>query len=238
MFFKQKREYNPSSYAEHVTESILKISEEALLSITLFGHDNTLNALFQNKPALLVLFKSGVSINTILTSLEELSAEDDVQLLFFNEDELAFLQKEMPLELLYLRSGSSTVYGDELHKSLSLEKADIKKQVIRELISVIAGLRQGFVTGVDYASLICSSMNRLLITFQGVHYLRGSGKGTGWSWLVNSVEDDCDLHDLTLSGIIAAVESRDAKKFQELYLPFIQTLEQLKRVVHNEDVTA
>lgn len=223
------------SQCELATEAVLQVLDDTLLSVSLFGNDDTQNKLVGNAPGLLFIL-ADKSIETMrklqLCTLPN-GLKEQAHLLFFTPDELQSLEYESPLELLLIKTENSTLFGQDFTQSIDIKLNYLQGHIIRELRTVAIQLKSSLLRDdtQTYPSRIIASMNRLYISFKGILFLRGNSKFTGWSWLVSSIESHCSLKELTLSSVISALESRDESTLIELFLPFIVAIDHLLTTV-------
>lgn len=223
------------SLCESATEDMFKLLDEALLSVSLFGNDDTQNKLVGNAPGLLFLVNS--KSTDILEKIQSLSLPEGlkprVHLLFFTPAELQSLEYEAPLELLLIKTENSTLFGSDITSSIDIKPDYLQGHIIRELRTVGIQLKSSLLRDDTslYARRISAAINRLYISFKGILFLRGNSKFTGWSWLISSIESSCNLQGLTLSSVISALENGNDNELIDLYIPFIDTIDQLLKSV-------
>lgn len=223
------------SLCESATEKVCQLLEDRLVSVSLFGNDDTQNTLVNNAPGLLfILADKSVQTMEILQSCSlPASLKEQVHLLFFTVEELQSLEYESPLELLLIKTENSTLYGQDFSQNIDIKMDYLQGHIIRELRTVGIQLKSSLLRDVpaDYPARIVASMNRLYISFKGILFLRGNSKFTGWSWLVSSIESSCNLTELTLSSVVSGLETRDNDALIKLFIPFIVAVDQLLTAV-------
>lgn len=220
---------------EQVTEEAFKTFGDNLLSVSLFGDDDTQNRLVSNAPGLLFVF-SHID-EEVLAELANLEVAEGiterVHLLMFTGSELKSLEYESPLELLHIKTENSTLFGQDLPPSIEIRLDYLQGHIIRELRTVGIQLKSSLVRDDErlYPDRIAAAMNRLYITFKGILFLRGNSKFTGWSWLVSSIESSCSLPELTLSSAVSALENDNREELISLYIPFVEAVNRLLNFV-------
>lgn len=216
---------------ESATEEAVRILGATLLSVSLFGNDDTQNRLVGNAPGLLFVVQD--KSPEVLTKLQSLnlpsSLSERVHLLFFTKSEMQSLEYESPLELLLIKTENSTLFGFDIPPMVEIKMDYLQGHIIRELRTVSIQMRSSLLRDVPelYPSRIAAAMSRLYISLKGILYLRGNSKFTGWSWLVSSIESSCNLKELIFSSVVSALESKNEQELQRLFIPFIDTVDQL-----------
>jgi hypothetical protein len=215
--------------ADSFTRELVERFPDSLFSVTLFGNDAVLNKLFGNKPAVLIVVDTwdDAASRRIAQKASLLGKQRILYPLFFTRGELSNLLVRSPMTLLYAQESSNLLWGADVLADRSISTEALKADVKAHITEVANSLRQDlFRRGENYMAVILA-MQKLLIAFRSILYLRGVHKFTEWSWIVSVVESSCDINDLTLSEIVSALNEKRYDSLNAMSVPLIEALQKI-----------
>lgn len=143
-----------------------------------------------------------------------------------------------PIEFLNFRLIHATVFGDDIMKSIEIERINLRLQCERELKTNLIRLRQGYISSLGDRKLLTegfvNSITSYIPLFRGIIALTGKEPPVRQSDVITTISETAEIK----TGIFAKVlkEKREGKKLSieeldRMFEDYYEAIEKLGRIV-------
>jgi predicted nucleotidyltransferase len=155
---------------------------------------------------LVILREDGIDhLDRALTLVEKWRKRNVAVPLFLTREYIESALDTFPIEFLDMRNFHTVVYGEDILDGLEIQKADLRRQIERELRSKLVYLRTGFLrSGLDREALrdmVAASVPTFAAIFAALLFLKGEAVPLSRSEVIRRV---CELYHIE-AGVLGQV---------------------------------